>query len=107
MIHTGQVLKLKPGCYDEYKKRHDKLWPELEEVMTTHGVDMVIFRFNDFLFLHGTAPTQQDWDAIANNPVTPKWNAHMAEVLETDEAGEIELHALPEAFSFGAWSTGA
>lgn len=106
MIHTGQVLKLKPGCYDEYKKRHDDLWPELAEVMTAHGVDMVIFRYNDFLFLHGMARTQEDWNVIADHSVTPKWNAHMAEVLETNEDGEIERHVLPAAYSFGAWSPG-
>ncbi len=44
------------GCYDEYKKRHDDLWPELSEVMSQKGIDMVIYRHEDLLFVYGTAP---------------------------------------------------
>ena len=75
MIPVGQALKLRPGCYDEYKKRHDELWPDLAEVMQAHGVNMVIYRFEDYLFIYGTAPSQADWDTLAAHPVTPRWNA--------------------------------
>ena len=50
MKAVGQALKLRPGCYDEYKKRHDELWPELADVMRSHGVNMAIYRFEDTLF---------------------------------------------------------
>ena len=50
---------------------------------------MVIFRFRDYLFVYGTAPSQEAWDAVEKHPVTPRWNEYMAEALETDENGEI------------------
>ena len=104
MSPIGQVLKLRPGCYDEYKKRHDELWPELAEVMTAHGVDMAIYRFEDYLFVYGVAPSEQDWETMAAHPVTPRWNAHMSEVLETDDNGDPIRHILPQAFAFGAFA---
>ncbi|SVC50428.1 uncharacterized protein METZ01_LOCUS303282 [marine metagenome] len=104
MSSVGQVLKLKPGCYDEYKKRHDELWPELADLMTAHGIDMAIYRFEDYLFVYGTAPSEEDWETIGTHPVTPHWNEYMSEVLETDTSGELVRHILPQAFSFGAFS---
>lgn len=31
MRSVSMAMELKPGCYEEYKKRHDELWPELAE----------------------------------------------------------------------------
>ena len=101
MISVGMVLELKVGCYDEYKKRHDELWPDLAEVMTKNGIDMVIYRHEHFLFVYGVAPSQKAWDAVENDPVTPRWNEYMAEVLKVDDNGELIVHNLPQAFSFG------
>ncbi|MBT3276220.1 MAG: L-rhamnose mutarotase, partial [Spirochaetales bacterium] len=37
-------MKLKPGFEDEYKKRHDALWPELTELLKSQGLsDYSIF----------------------------------------------------------------
>ncbi len=101
MKAVGMALELRPGCYAEYKKRHDELWPDLAEVMNANGINMVIYRFQDYLFIHGTAPSQQSWDRVEKHEVTPRWNAYMAEVLKTNEAGEVIFHDLPQAFAFG------
>ncbi len=101
MIPVGEALKLRPGCYEEYKRRHDELWPELAEVMRENGINMVIYRFGDTLFVYGTAPSQEAWARVERHPVTPRWNAFMAEVLETDEKGDPIVHQLDQAFRFG------
>ena len=101
MKAVGMALQLRPGCYEEYKKRHDELWPELAEVMEENGINMVIYRFEDYLFIYGTAPSAEAWERVEVHPVTPRWNEHMAEVLETDESGELIVHTLPQAFTFG------
>ena len=31
-------MKLKPGFKDEYKRRHDALWPELQKLLAESGV---------------------------------------------------------------------
>lgn len=103
MKPIGLALKLRPGCYGEYKKRHDELWPELGDVMRENGIDMVIYRYEDTLFIYGVAPSEEAWARMAAHPVTPRWNEYMAEVLETDESGALIRHTLPEAFVFGAF----
>ena len=100
MSSVGEALKLRPGCYEEYKRRHDELWPELAEVMRENGINMVIYRFEDTLFVYGTAPSDEAWARVERHPVTPRWNEFMKEVLETDEKGKLIVHQLDQAFSF-------
>jgi len=101
MNSVGLVMELKPGCYEEYKRRHDDLWPELSHAMTSFNINMVIYRFGEHLFVHGTAPSGDAWTQLNEHPVTPRWNAYMAEVLKTDESGQIIFQSLPQAFAFG------
>src|SRR5688572_24701516 len=101
MKSIGLAMKLKPGCYDEYKRRHDDLWPELATAMRNRGISMVIHRHDDRLFVYGTAPSEQAWAEMNSDPITPRWNKYMAEVLETDGDGNIIFIPLPQAFAFG------
>ena len=37
-------MKLKPGIVDEYKRRHDEIWPELAQLLREAGIyDYSIF----------------------------------------------------------------
>ena len=103
MKSIGLALKLRPGAYDEYKKRHDELWPELDQVMKSYGLSMVIYRHEDLLFVHEQAPSDESFQKMGAHPITPRWNRHMAEVLQTNERGEVIFIPLPLAFSFGAF----
>ena len=107
MTPIGIAMELKPGCYDEYKRRHDELWPEMAEVMSANNINMAIYRFNEYLFVYGNAPSQESWDNVGNHSVTPRWNEYMAEVLKTDDEGNIIVHSLPQAFEFGAFKNEA
>ena len=104
MKSVGLALKLRPGAYPEYKRRHDELWPELAEAMRRSAVSMVIYRHEQTLFVYGTARSEQAWADLNNHPVTPRWNKYMAEVLETDAQGDIVFIPLEQAFRFGALS---
>jgi L-rhamnose mutarotase len=101
MKSIGLVLRLRPGAYAEYKKRHDELWPEMAAALRSFGISMVIYRHRDLLFVHEQAPAAEAFEKMAAHPVTPKWNRYMAEVLKTDERGEVIFVPLPLAFSFG------
>jgi len=103
MKSIGLVLKLRPGCYDEYKKRHDELWPELDQVMKSYGLSMVIYRHEDLLFVHEQAPSDESFQKMGAHPITPRWNKNMSEVLQTDARGEVIFISLPLAFSFGVF----
>ena len=71
--------------------------------MTDNGISTTIYRFNEYLFVHGVAETAEAWDRCAQDPVTPRGNKYMADVLETDSDGNIIVHSLPLAFAFGQY----
>ena len=98
---VAQVLRLRPGCYDEYKRRHDHLWPELAELMRTLSITTRIFAHDDLLFAYAIAPSQEAWDTLAQHAVTARWDRYMADVLETDEHGAPLVTDLPIVFEFG------
>ncbi len=101
MKSVGVALKLRPGCYAEYKRRHDELWPELSDAIQSFGISMVIYRHGDTLYVHERAPSEESFQKMAAHPVTPRWNKYMADVLETDDKGNVLFFPLPLVFSFG------
>ncbi len=101
MFSRGLCMKLRPGCYAEYKRYHDELWPELAKSMSDNDVSMAIFRHGDRLFLHTAAPSEEHWARSRNVDVLDKWHEVMKALLETDENGEIIFDDLETAFEFG------
>ena len=43
MFTIAESFCLKPGCYDEYKRAHDELWPDIAKSMAEHDVSMAIY----------------------------------------------------------------
>ncbi len=72
MFSIGFMMKLRPGCYVEYKKEHDDIWPDLAKSMSDNEVSMAIFRHKDHLFLHATAPTEAHWHRSRDVPILAK-----------------------------------
>ena len=95
------ILKLKAGCYDEYKRRHDELWPEMIELIARHELSTVVFRRGDLLFVYSGAPSKQAWDEAERDPLTSRWNEYMRDVLESGENGELDVEELPLVFACG------
>jgi L-rhamnose mutarotase len=103
MESKGLVLRLRHGAYDEYKRRHDELWPALADVLEANEISMAIYSLDGLLFVHQIAPSKEAWSRMNLLPVTARWNAFMAEVLETDDNGNIVFQELPLTFAFGSF----
>ena len=101
MYSIGMAMTLRPGAYDEYKKAHDELWPEIADSMSNNEVSMAIYKFNENLIIHAVAPTEESWNKSRNVPILEKWFEYMSTLLVTDDSGDIIFDDLPEAFSFG------
>lgn len=92
---------LKPGCKDEYRKRHDEIWPELAELIRSTGVcDYAIFldESTNILFAvqkQNGAESSQD---LGENPVVKKWWAYMADIMETNPDNSPATFPLEEVF---------
>ncbi len=38
MRHYAWILEVRPGYEEEYKKRHDEIWPEMVEMLREAGL---------------------------------------------------------------------
>ena len=64
-------MKLKPGFEDEYKKRHDEIWPELKALIQSTGVsDYPIFLDEETNILFAVQkPGEVSSQDLGNNPI--------------------------------------
>jgi L-rhamnose mutarotase len=80
-------MTLKPGTRDEYRRRHDALWPELAEALREAGIhDYSIFldETSNHLFAILKRPADHRMDALPHLPVMRRWWDYMAELMETE-----------------------
>ena len=80
-------MKLNPGLAEEYKKRHDEIWPELKKLLKDNGIsDYSIFLDEETNILF--AVQKQDGNGssqdLGSTEIVKKWWAYMAEVMETN-----------------------
>jgi L-rhamnose mutarotase len=80
-------MKLKPGFKEEYKKRHNAIWPELKQMIKDSGVsDYTIYldEETNILFavqkLEGSSSSQD----LGSTAIVQKWWKYMAEIMETN-----------------------
>ena len=101
MIRKAFLMTLKPGRQDEYERRHNPIWPELQEVLKEHGVrHYSIFseRGGDRLFAYAEIESEQLWAQIATTETCRRWWAHMKDLMLTNPDESPEAAPLDEVF---------
>lgn len=94
-------MKLNPGQEAEYKRRHDELWPELEQLLKETGIqNYSIFLDESTLDLFGVLNIEnpEKMDDLPNNPVMKKWWAYMADIMEVNEDNSPKSVSLKDVF---------
>ena len=99
LLRSQELISEKRG-----KKAHDEIWPELSKLISDAGISMAIYKHGDLLFIHAIAPSEDNWNSIEGD-VTEKWYEWMTEFLVTGPDGKTIVTPMPEAFSFGMFST--
>ena len=101
MKRVAFKMKLKEGCFAEYKKRHSEIWPELCELLSSAGVVNYSIYFDpetNILFgyheITGTSGAQ-DQGAV---PIVQKWWKYMADIMDTNPDNSPVSVPLEEAF---------
>lgn len=94
-------MKLLPGMKDEYKKRHDEIWPELKQLLSESGIsDYSIFldEETNTLFAvqkqHGESGSQD----LGATDIVQRWWKYMADVMETNPDSSPVSIPLVEVF---------
>ncbi|EAU40983.1 hypothetical protein FP2506_11989 [Fulvimarina pelagi HTCC2506] len=84
-------MALNSGMADEYRRRHDEIWPELVELLRDAGVrDYSIFLDPETNALFGilSRPHDHGMDDLPNQPVMRRWWATMADIMRTKPDNE-------------------
>jgi L-rhamnose mutarotase len=85
MNRVAFKMKLHPGQLQEYKRRHDALWPELKELLKKSGIeDYSIFLDEETLELFGVLKISdpKNLDTLPLDPVMKKWWSYMKDIME-------------------------
>lgn len=79
-------MHLNDGQKQEYKKRHDEIWPELGQLLREAGVvDYSIHLDEETNVLFAIMNRRKDHtlDELPQTELMKKWWAHMADIMET------------------------
>lgn len=97
------LLKVKPDRLEEYKKRHEEVWPEMLDALRETGWHNYSLFLRDDGLLIGYVETpdfQAALDGMANKEVNARWQNEMApffEALDGKHADE-SMKPLEEVF---------
>lgn len=86
-MKTAFKMKLLPGFQEEYKKRHDEIWPEVSGLLKESGVsDYSIFldEETNTLFAVQQQVSGASSQDLGQHPIIQRWWAYMADIMETN-----------------------
>ena len=92
------------GMLEEYRRRHDEIWPEMKEVLTKAGiVNYSIWNVGDELFGYYECEQGAEYAARIQreSPVVEKWDESMKDILIMEKDPETGAQPLlTQVFSF-------
>ena len=86
-MRKGFKMKLFAGMEEEYKRRHDALWPEMKEMIKEYGgSNYSIFLDPETLVLYGyiEIESEERWAKSADTEACRRWWHYMADIMETN-----------------------
>jgi L-rhamnose mutarotase len=94
-------MHLFPGKQEEYKRRHDQLWPELKDLLKATGIrEYSIFLDEKTNHLFGVLSIDDSLqlDELPKHPVMKKWWAYMGDIMESNPDNSPVSIPLKEVF---------
>ncbi len=94
-------MKLLSGFDEEYKRRHDAIWPELKSLLKDAGIcDYSIFLDSDTNLLFGylTISEPNALDHLPNQEIMKKWWSYMKDIMEVNPDSSPVSVPLKEVF---------
>ncbi|MBI1343092.1 MAG: L-rhamnose mutarotase [Terrimonas sp.] len=87
MERVAFKLKIFKGMEEEYKKRHDAIWPSLAALLKEHGIfDYSIFleETSGSLFAIFKIEDRTRLEALPRHPLMREWWYFMKDIMETN-----------------------
>jgi len=87
MERTGFLLKVKKDRLDEYKRRHEKVWPEMLDAIQRNGFRNYSIFLDEEGNLFGYVEAEESWEkcleSMSNEEANLRWQADMADFFES------------------------
>lgn len=103
MSRIAFTMHLHPGQSEEYKRRHDALWPELADLLRSTGIsNYSIFLDEETNILFGVMDVENSaaLDNLPKHPVMQRWWAFMGDIMATNPDNSPVSKPLKEVFYF-------
>jgi len=97
----GFKMKVNPGAIEEYKKRHNELWPELHKLLKDAGISEYSIFFDEdtnYLFAFQKQEGEQGSQDLGKTEIVKKWWKFMADIMETNSDNSPVSIPLEEVF---------
>ena len=97
MIRKAFLMKVNAGKHEEYERRHNPIWAELQTVLKRHGVSnysIFLEPESNQLFAYAEISSEDLWAQIAETNECKRWWAFMKDLMPTnpdDSPVSIEL----------------
>lgn len=101
MIRKAFLMQVNPDAHDEYIRRHNPIWEELEAVLKEHGVlnySIFLDEGSSSLFGYAEIEDEERWNSIAQTDVCRRWWTHMKEIMPSNPDHSPISSALKEVF---------
>jgi L-rhamnose mutarotase len=83
----GFKMKMLPGFKEEYKKRHDEIWPELAKLLKNEGIEnysIFLDEETNSLFAYQEQSGESSSQDLGQTEIVQKWWKYMADIMETN-----------------------
>jgi L-rhamnose mutarotase len=103
MTQRAFRMRIKPGMADEYKRRHDELWPDLGQALGEAGIyDYSIFLDETTLDLFAVLRLKPDHTSaeLPGQAVMKRWWDYMADLMEVEPGNRPREWPLTPVFHF-------
>ena len=108
MFRKAFVMSIDPDQHEEYKRRHDEIWPELEAVFRAHGLcrqTIYLHEETHQLFAYTEFESEEQYNALAQAPEVQRWWKFMADIMPTNADNSPRSIVLREVYHYQAGET--
>jgi L-rhamnose mutarotase len=94
-------MQLLKGFEQEYKKRHDEIWPDLSALLKKTGIsnyNIYLDETTGALFASMEITDSRNLTDLPNHPVMKKWWTAMGDIMETNPDNSPVSIPLKEVF---------
>ena len=101
MIRKAFRMRVNDGAAEEYERRHQPIWKELEDLLLAHGVvsySIYADRASQDLFGYVEVESEEGWEGIAQTDVCQRWWRYMRDIMPANADASPVSRDLREVF---------